>query len=696
MNDAENLYEYAKDPQIGPACGWPVHTDIENSREIIKTVLSDTNSYAVYFKQENKVIGSIGLRIGEKSPLGLASNEGELGCWIGIPFWGQGLMFEAMKTLIDYAFKSLHLKKLHCSYFEGNEKSKRLQEKCGFQYKYSQIKEYSLLHENKTIHINSLCREKWEKEEADFMIKGNFEYLGLINTDTIYYNLSPAQLTEKALERQEGILSDTGALVITTGKYTGRSPDDKFIVDTPEIHNSIAWGDVNYPIDRKAFQNLYQKVLAYLQRREIFVFDGFAGADPQYRKNFRFINECASQNLFIHQLLIRPTEEELKNYGEPDFTIISAPNFTCIPEVDGVNSEVAIIIDFEARLGIICGTIYSGELKKMVFSIMNYLMPKEGVLPMHCSANLDPETGNTAIFFGLSGTGKTTLSADPNRMLIGDDEHGWSPHGVFNFEGGCYAKCINLSEETEPDIYHAIKFGSIVENVVIDTNSRNIDYFNNYLTQNTRVAYPLHYIRNAQFPSVGGIPNVIIFLTADSFGVLPPISKLTKEAAMYHFITGFTAKLAGTERGVKEPVPTFSTCFGEPFMPMDPSVYAKMLGEKIEEYNTQVYLINTGWTGGPYGVGNRMNLTYTRAMITAVLNGSMNSVEYAHNKIFNVEVPLTCPEVPSNILNPINTWDKQEEYTKAANALAKKFQDNFASKYPNISQEIVDAGPKAE
>lgn len=528
------------------------------------------------------------------------------------------------------------------------------------------------------------------------MVKSYFEKLGFINIDQIHYNLSPVHLTEKALARKEGALSDTGALVITTGKYTGRSPDDKFIVDTPGIHDSIAWGEVNRPIDRPTFQHLYQKMVSYLQNREVFVFDGFAGADKKYQKNFRFITESASQNLFIHQLLIRPTEDELKDYGDADFTIIAVPHFKCNPEIDGVHSEAAIIIDFEAHLGLICGTIYSGELKKMVFSIMNYLMPKEGVLPMHCSANLDPETGSTAIFFGLSGTGKTTLSADPNRMLIGDDEHGWSPNGVFNFEGGCYAKCINLSEETEPDIYHAIRFGSIVENVVMNPNTREIDYADNSLTQNTRVAYPLHYIKNAQFPSLGGIPNVIIFLTADSFGVLPPISKLSKEAAMYHFITGFTAKLAGTERGVKEPVPTFSTCFGEPFMPMDPGVYADMLGEKIEQYNTQVYLINTGWTGGPYGVGKRMNLKYTRSMVTAVLNGAMNTVEYEHNDIFNLEVPFTCPEVPSEILNPMNTWENKEEYIKAANDLAKKFQDNFASKYPHISKHIVDAGPKAK
>lgn len=522
---------------------------------------------------------------------------------------------------------------------------------------------------------------------------GNFE---LSNTAMIHYNLSVADLVEKAIKNKEGLLSETGALVITTGKYTGRSPDDKFIVDTPDIHDKIAWGEVNQPIKQETFFRLYKRVLAYLQNKELFIFDGFAGADKKYRKKFRFINEVATQNLFIHQLLIRPSEEELKNYGDADFNIICVPNFKCDPEIDEVNSEVAIVIDFQSRLAIICGTLYSGELKKMVFTIMNFLMPNETVLPMHCSANMDPLTKETAIFFGLSGTGKTTLSADPNRKLIGDDEHGWSETGVFNFEGGCYAKCINLREESEPDIYRAIKFGSVVENVVIDDKSRKIDYDDNSITQNTRVAYPLDYINNAAFPSEGGIPSVIIFLTADSFGVLPPISKLSKEAAMYHFITGFTAKLAGTERGVKEPVPTFSTCFGEPFMPMDAQVYAKMLGEKIEKYNTKVYLINTGWSGGAYGVGKRINLKYTRSMVTAVLNGEMDNVDYRHDEIFNLSVPLTCPNVPSEILNPMNTWQDKNAYIVAAKDLAEKFQENFSKKYPNMPSYIVEAGPKAK
>ena len=481
------------------------------------------------------------------------------------------------------------------------------------------------------------------------------EKLGISNVTAVHYNLSPAQLVEKALENKEGELSDTGTFIISTSKYTGRAPDDKFFVDTPGVHKYIDWSR-NKPIEKEKFDAILGKLIAYLQNREIFIFDGRAGADSEHTRRFRIVNELASQNLFIHQLLIR-TDEECSENNDIDFTIISAPNFHCIPEIDGVNSEAAIIIDFESKLAIICGTKYSGEIKKSVFSIMNYIMPHENILPMHCSANMDPVTHETAIFFGLSGTGKTTLSADPNRKLIGDDEHGWSDKGIFNFEGGCYAKCINLKEESEPEIYHAIKFGSLVENVVVDPITRRIKYEDASITPNTRVGYPIHYIPNAELSGVGGIPKVVIFLTADSFGVLPPISRLSQEAAMYHFVTGFTAKLAGTELGVKEPVPTFSTCFGEPFMPMDPSVYAKMLGEKLEKHNTKVYLINTGWSGGAYGVGSRINLKYTRAMVTAVLNGYFDNAEYKHDDIFNLDIPQSCPGVPSEIMNPIDTWE---------------------------------------
>lgn len=525
----------------------------------------------------------------------------------------------------------------------------------------------------------------------------NIEKAGIIAPKAVYRNLSPAVLTEKALERGEGLLSDTGALVVTTGKYTGRSPNDKFIVDTEGVHNEIAWGKVNRPISREKFNAIKNKVTAYLQGREIFVFDGFAGADKKYTKKFRVINELASQNLFIHQLLIRPTREELENYGEPDYTIICAPGFKCIPEQDGVNSEAAIMIDYEAHTIVICGSGYAGEIKKSVFSTMNYVMTKENVLPMHCSANMDPATGETAVFFGLSGTGKTTLSADPARKLIGDDEHGWSPDGVFNFEGGCYAKCINLSAEHEPEIFGAIKFGSLVENVVVDPETRKPDYSDGSLTENTRVGYPVNYISNSQIPGVGGIPKVVIFLTADAFGVLPPISRLNREAAMYHFVTGFTSKLAGTERGITEPQPTFSTLFGEPFMPMDPSVYAEMLGQKLDKYGTKVFLVNTGWAGGSAASGaKRMKLAYTRAMVTAALNGAFDNVEFKHHDIFNVDYPVSCPGVPDEMLDARGLWSDKAAYDAQANKLAEMFSQNFAKKYPNMPKSISDAGPKAK
>ncbi|MBQ3123599.1 MAG: phosphoenolpyruvate carboxykinase (ATP) [Firmicutes bacterium] len=524
--------------------------------------------------------------------------------------------------------------------------------------------------------------------------------MGILNPVAVYRNLTPAELTEIALERGEGALSITGALVVETGKYTGRSPDDKFIVDTEGVHDEIAWGKVNRPISREKFESIKGKMAAYMQNREVFVFDGFAGADKVDQKKFRVICELASQCLFINQLLIRPTKEELDNYGEPDFTIFVAPGYKCDPEVEGINSEAAIIIDYEQKEVIIAGSAYAGEIKKSVFSVMNYLMPKEDVLPMHCSANMDPETGETAVFFGLSGTGKTTLSTDPNRKLIGDDEHGWSDRGIFNFEGGCYAKCINLKAENEPEIYNAIKFGSLVENVIMDPVTRELDFDDKTLTENTRVGYPIEYIDNAQIPGVGGIPKVVIFLTADAFGVLPPIAKLDINAAMYHFVTGFTSKLAGTERGVIEPQPTFSTLFGEPFMPYDPSLYAKMLGEKIMKYNTKVYLVNTGWSGGPASgegkLGSRMKLKYTRAMITAALNGDFDNVEYKHNDIFNLDVPQTCPNVPDEIMNPRDTWEDKDAYDVAAKKLAKMFADNFEKKYPNMPENIKNAGPKAE
>ena len=521
------------------------------------------------------------------------------------------------------------------------------------------------------------------------------ETLGIINSAAVYRNLTPAQLTEHALRRGEGKLSNTGALVVKTGKYTGRSANDKFIVDTPAVHDEIAWGKVNRPIEKAKFEAIRSKVIAYLQNKEIFIFDGFAGADPKYTQAFRIVNELASQNLFIHQLLRRPTADQLKDF-KADYTIIAAPGFKCIPEIDGTRSEAAILVDYEAKLVVICGTQYAGEIKKSVFSVMNYVLPKKGVFPMHCSANMGKD-GDTAVFFGLSGTGKTTLSADPARKLIGDDEHGWSPDGVFNFEGGCYAKCINLSAENEPDIYNAIKFGSLVENVVMDPETREFDFNDGSLTENTRVGYPVNYINNAQIPGEGGIPKVVIFLTADAFGVLPPISRLDKNAAMYHFVTGFTSKLAGTERGVTEPQPTFSTLFGEPFMPMDPSVYAEMLGEKLEKYGTKVYLVNTGWAGGSAAAGaKRMKLSYTRAMVSAALNGSFDTIEFKHHDVFNVDYPTSCPNVPDEMLDARGMWADKAAYDEQANKLAKMFEDNFAKKYPNMPKEIVEAGPKAK
>ncbi len=517
----------------------------------------------------------------------------------------------------------------------------------------------------------------------------DLSYLGIIATKAVYRNLPVAVLTEKAVARGEGTLSNTGALVVKTGKYTGRSANDKFIVDTPAVHGDIAWGKVNRPITKEKYDAILAKVKAYLQNREIFVFDGFAGADPQYTKGFRIINELASQNLFIHQLLIRPTAEQLEGFT-PDFTIIAAPGFKCIPEIDGVRSEAAILVNYEEKMVVICGSQYAGEIKKSVFSVMNYLLPKQGVFPMHCSANIGKD-GDSAVFFGLSGTGKTTLSADPNRKLIGDDEHGWADDSVFNFEGGCYAKCINLSAEKEPDIYNAIKFGALVENVVMDPETREFDFDDDSLAENSRVGYPVDYIPNAELSGMANsAPKTVIFLTADAYGVLPPISKLDKNQAMYYFVSGFTSKLAGTEIGITEPVPTFSTCFGEPFLPLDPSVYANMLAEKVEKSGANVYLVNTGWNG----TGKRMKLAYTRAMITAALNGTLENSEFVTDPIFGVSVPTTCEGVPSELMIPINTWEDKAAYEAKAKELAKSFVENF-KKYTHMSEEVVAAGPKA-
>lgn len=516
--------------------------------------------------------------------------------------------------------------------------------------------------------------------------------LGIAGNGKVYRNLSIPALVEKALARGEGRLSDTGALVVETGKYTGRSPDDKFIVDTASVHDEIAWGKINRPIAENKYNAIKAKMLAYLQNKELYVFDGFAGADPKYTQRFRIVNELASQNLFIHQLLIRPNAEQLEDFA-PDYTVIAAPGFKCIPEVDGVHSEAAILLNYETHEVLIAGSQYSGEIKKSVFSVMNYVLPKKGILSMHCSANIG-DSGDSAVFFGLSGTGKTTLSADPARKLIGDDEHGWSADGVFNIEGGCYAKCIGLEEEREPEIFRAIKFGSLLENVIVDENGKP-DYADGSLTENTRAGYPIEYIPNAAIPGVGGQPKTIIFLTADAFGVIPPISKLDNDMAMYHFVSGYTSKLAGTERGITKPVTTFSTLFGAPFFPLNPSVYATMLGKKLEETGASVFLVNTGWCGGHAGDVPRMKLKYTRAMVTAALAGELDNVEYVRDPIFNVNIPKTCPNVPAEILDPRNVWTDKTAYEETAKELAAKFEENFSSKYPDMPANIANAGPKA-
>lgn len=512
----------------------------------------------------------------------------------------------------------------------------------------------------------------------------------LLAQEQVHHQLSVAQLVEKILDRDEGTLTDKGAIRSTTGTYTGRSPKDKFIVKDNQSSKDVEWGSVNQPIDEDVFINLYHKVLHYLQsKEEIFSFKGYAGADQDYRLPIQVINEFAWHNLFAQQMFIRPESEEL-NEHETEFTVISAPSFKAKPEEDGTHSEAFVMISFKHRIVLIGGTEYAGEIKKSIFSVMNYLLPKKNVLPMHCSANVG-EKGDVALFFGLSGTGKTTLSADPERGLIGDDEHGWSDQGVFNMEGGCYAKCINLSKEKEPQIYDAIRFGSVLENVVLDS-TRTPDYDDTSLTENTRAAYPLEHIDQSVKPSVAGHPKAIIFLTADATGVLPPISKLTKEQAMYHFLSGYTSKLAGTERGITEPQATFSACFGSPFLPLPPSTYAEMLGDKIDEYNANVYLVNTGWTGGTYGEGSRMKLSYTRSMIQAALSGALDHEEFHKDPIFGLNIPTQCPGVPEQVLIPKNTWEDPEEYDQQARDLAQKFHSNF-KKFSYASDVIKEAGP---
>lgn len=520
------------------------------------------------------------------------------------------------------------------------------------------------------------------------------EKYGIINPSAVYRNLTPAQLTEIALRRGEGTLSSKGALVVKTGKYTGRSAKDKFIVDAGEAHKNVAWGNVNRPVSQEVFDALYARITAYLQNREIFIFDGFAGADPKYQKSFRIINELASQNLFIHQLLRRPSAEQLASFKE-DYVIIAAPGFKCVPERDHTRSEAAIMIDYDHHVILIAGTQYSGEIKKSVFSTMNYILPQQGIFPMHCSANVSKDGKETAIFFGLSGTGKTTLSADPNRLLIGDDEHGWADDSVFNFEGGCYAKCINLDPEGEPEIYNAIKFGSLVENVVMDPETRKFDFDDASLAVNSRVGYPIEYIPNAVLSGRSpNVPKVVIMLTADAYGVLPPISRLTLNQAMYYFMSGFTSKVAGTEIGVTEPVPTFSTCFGEPFMPLDSTIYAKMLAEKAAKSGASIYLVNTGWNGPNTPERKRLKLRYTRAMVTAALTGDILKGGFKKDKYFGLDVPTAVEGVPSEILDVDNAWADKKAYEATAKKLAASFRENF-KKYTKATPEIIAAGPQA-
>lgn len=523
---------------------------------------------------------------------------------------------------------------------------------------------------------------------------GNLVRIGLKNTDSIHYQSSPEDLIQDTLRMGEGVLTDTGALAIRTGEFTGRAPKDKFTVKDEITENTVHWNEFNIPIEEKYFTIIQKKVMDHLnQQPEIWVRDCYACADPRYRLNIRVVSEKPWNNLFAYNMFLRPEEEELDNF-KPDWHVISAPDLKLDHEECGTRQHNAAVISFKHKTILIAGTGYTGETKKGIFTILNYILPQEkDVLSMHCSANMG-EAGDTAIFFGLSGTGKTTLSADPARKLIGDDEHGWTEDNIFNFEGGCYAKLINLSKENEPEIYHAIRTGAIVENVHFFPGTNTIDFENGSITENTRVSYPLHYISNAQEPAIGNIPKNIFFLTCDAFGVLPPISKLTPGQAMYQFISGYTAKVAGTEAGVTEPKPTFSACFGAPFLPLHPGVYAKMLGEKMQKHKVNVWLVNTGWTGGSYGEGRRMKLSYTRAMVSAALQGGLDNAETYTDPIFGMAVPTEVPGVPSEILNPRNTWKDQQAYDEKAQYLARLFLKNFEKYASGVSEEILKAAPK--
>ncbi|MGC2637721.1 MAG: phosphoenolpyruvate carboxykinase (ATP) [Acidobacteriaceae bacterium] len=504
-------------------------------------------------------------------------------------------------------------------------------------------------------------------------------------------NLSTAQLVETAIARGEGRLAANGALVAWTGARTGRSPRDKFTVEDAETRERVNWGKVNQPFPPEKFDALLTRVLRHMGERDLYVMDLAAGADPAYRLPIQVICEYAWHALFVKQLFIRPEPEDLATH-KPEFTVIAAPEFDAVPERDGVRSGTFILTDFTKKIVLIGGTKYAGEMKKSIFGVMNYLLPQRNVFPMHCSANVGAD-GTTALFFGLSGTGKTTLSADPERRLIGDDEHGWSPEGVFNFEGGCYAKCVDLSPEKEPQIFSAIRFGAVLENVVLDAKTAEPDYSDIRHTENTRAAYPIEFIANAVIPGMGGHPKNVLFLAADAFGVLPPIAKLTPEQAMYHFLSGYTAKLAGTEAGLgSEPVPEFSTCFASPFLPLAPAVYAEMLGRRLREHGAECWLVNTGWSGGGFGVGQRMSLKHTRAMVHAALDGRLARAEFATEPAFGLHIPTTCPGVPAELLNPRNVWADKAAYDAQARLLAAKFTENF--KKFDVPDAVRQAGPR--
>ncbi|MBI4931885.1 MAG: phosphoenolpyruvate carboxykinase (ATP) [Bacteroidetes bacterium] len=515
-----------------------------------------------------------------------------------------------------------------------------------------------------------------------------------INKANAHWNLTPAQLTEETLRLKQGVLTDTKALAVDTGEFTGRSPKDKFTVLDSISKDTIWWGDVNFKFDSQKFDALYNKVVGYLSGKEIYVRDSYACADKNYRLAVRVVTELPWSNLFANNLFLRPAKDELTSFN-PEWTILNAPNFRADASADGTRQHNFTILNLTKKIILIGGSAYTGEIKKGIFTLLNYILPHEkGVLSMHCSANVG-EKGDTAIFFGLSGTGKTTLSADPNRGLIGDDEHGWAEKTIFNFEGGCYAKCVNLTEEKEPQIFRAIHEGALLENTRFFPGTKKVNYEDISVTENTRVAYPIHFIDNALEPSVGGIPKNIFFLTCDAFGVIPPISKLTTGQAMYHFISGYTAKVAGTEMGITEPTLTFSACFGKAFLPLHPTKYAELLGKKLKENkNINVWLVNTGWTGGSYGIGNRIKLSYTRALITAALNGELEKVKFETLPVFNLSMPTVCPNIPTEMLNPRNTWKDKDAYDAKANELAKSFVKNFQQYASAANDEILSAAPK--